>query len=247
MNVRRRSHILIIDDNEDMVATLKDILELSDYKIDVAFDGATAIERMRRNNPDSVLMDIRMPGSSCIEAFREITTLSPTPFVIFMTGFATSSLVEEAHREGALEMLPEPIDIDRVSRLLKETAARESALIVHDDPAFRTTLKDALVAESLRVDMAYDLDSAFAALQSMPASMTILDMQPTHRSELEGLVIFKKLVPHVIAILVSAAGFQEGMGNGLKSSAYAAFTKPFDVDLLLRVIHDTLEHRRAGR
>jgi len=141
MNVARRSRILIIDDNEDMVATLKDILELSDYEIDAAFDGVTAIERIHENNPDSVLMDIRLPGRGCVEAFQEITTLSPTPFVIFMTGFATSSLVEEAHREGALEMLPEPIDMSRALRLLKETAARGSALFVHDDPAFRATLQ----------------------------------------------------------------------------------------------------------
>jgi len=95
--------------------------------------------------------------------------------------------------------------------------------------------------------MVNDPDSAFTALQSMPGSVTILEVQQNHGTGLEGLVIFKKTCSTYDRNPDEGRWFSGRHRQRAKSSAYAVFAKPFDVDLLLRLIHDTLERRCAGR
>lgn len=119
------TRLLVVDDNEGMVATLRDILGAAGYRIDVAFSGLEAVERVRACRPDGILMDIRMPGMNGVEAFREIKRLSPESFVIFMTAYAASALVEDAKREGAIEVIPKPLDLQHVMSLIVRTARPE--------------------------------------------------------------------------------------------------------------------------
>ncbi|MEM7354543.1 MAG: response regulator [Acidobacteriota bacterium] len=113
--------LLVVDDNEGMVATLEDILGAAGYCIDVAYSGHEAVERVKQRQPDGILMDIRMPGMNGVEAFREIKRLSPESFVIFMTAYAASALVEDAKQEGAIEVIAKPLDLQYVMALIIRT------------------------------------------------------------------------------------------------------------------------------
>ena len=66
-----RVSVLVVDDDEGMVATLEDILGAAGYDVDVAYSGWQAVERVRHQVPDCILMDVRMPGLNGVEAFRE--------------------------------------------------------------------------------------------------------------------------------------------------------------------------------
>ncbi len=120
--LQERLHLLIVDDDEGMVATLRDVLEASGYGVDVAYSGREAIERAKRRMPDGILMDVRMPGLNGIEAFREIRLLSPEIFVIFMSAYAASAVVEDVRRVGAAEVLSKPLDLERMLHLIDRTA-----------------------------------------------------------------------------------------------------------------------------
>ena len=119
--------VLVVDDDKGMAETLRDILGASGYEVDVAFSGEEAMERVRERPPDGILMDIRMPGFNGVEAFRELKRLTPDSFVIFMTAFAASGLVEEAWTEGAVEVLAKPLDVARTLSLIQKTAAKTAA------------------------------------------------------------------------------------------------------------------------
>ena len=122
--------VLVVDDDKGMAETLRDILGASGYEVDIAFSGEEALERVRERSPDGILMDIRMPGWNGVEAFRELKRLTPDSFVIFMTAYAASGLVEEARTEGAVEVLAKPLDLTRTLSLIEETAARSPLLLV---------------------------------------------------------------------------------------------------------------------
>lgn len=117
-----RLQLLVVDDDEGMAATLRDILGASGYGVEVANSGYEAVERIRDHKPDGILMDIRMPGMNGVETFRETKILAPESFVIFMTAFSESSLVDDARREGAVEVMPKPLDVDGLLRLIARTA-----------------------------------------------------------------------------------------------------------------------------
>ncbi len=116
--------VLVVDDDEGMAKTLNDILSASGYEVEIAFSGQEALERVRRRPPDGILMDIRMPDLNGVEAFRELKRLTPDSFVIFMTAYSASGLVEEARTEGAVEVLAKPLDLVRTLSLIEEKAAK---------------------------------------------------------------------------------------------------------------------------
>ena len=116
--------LLVVDDDRGMVETLRDILGASGYEVDVALSGEKALELVRRRAPDGILMDIRMPGFNGVEALRKLKRLAPDSFVILMTAYAASRLVEEARAEGAVEVLAKPLDLARTLSLIQEAAAR---------------------------------------------------------------------------------------------------------------------------
>ena len=116
--------VLIVDDDQGMVATLRDILEISGCDVEAAFDGSEAIEMARHQRPDCVLMDIRMPVMNGVEAFRGIKRASPHSKVVFMTAYSESHLADDARAMGAVEVLPKPLDLERLLELIREIAKR---------------------------------------------------------------------------------------------------------------------------
>ena len=61
-----QKRILVVDDDEGITETMKDILEVSGYKVDTASSGASAVGLFKKNVYDAVLMDLKMPGMSGI-------------------------------------------------------------------------------------------------------------------------------------------------------------------------------------
>lgn len=116
---QERIRLLVVDDDEGMAATLRDILGASGYGVDVAFSGEQAVEQVRTRRPDGILMDIRMPEMSGVEAFRKARELAPESFVIFMSAFSESALDDDARREGAFQIVPKPLDVPNLLQLIE--------------------------------------------------------------------------------------------------------------------------------
>ncbi len=88
--------ILIVDDSDEIVAYFTEVLEEHGYEYSVAQDGKTAIESMRQNRPDLVLLDVMMPRKSGVAVFnkmRQDPELAGVPVVI-ITGASKATGVE---------------------------------------------------------------------------------------------------------------------------------------------------------
>jgi len=78
-------HILVVDDSDEIVAYYTEILEEHGYRYSVAQDGRTAIESMKQNRPDLVLLDVMMPRKSGVGVFKKMKKdpdLASVPIVI---------------------------------------------------------------------------------------------------------------------------------------------------------------------
>ncbi len=246
--LNRNSRILVVDDDEGMVATLRDILGVAGFQVDVAYSGQDAIDRVRQQVPDCILMDIRMPGLNGVEAFREIKRLAPESFVIFMTAYAASTLVEDARREGAVEVVPKPLDLERVLSLIEETAQKTPVLVVDDDSPFCHSLADALEVQDFDVCAVENVNDAIQLFEKEPRRVVILDMQLDGRSGLDALLILREINPRAIVILMTGfPNLQEAMQRGLSMEAVACLSKPFEVDDLIREVREAIEMRRLTR
>lgn len=112
-------YILIVDDEADACANLSDILTDLGYRVDVANDGLSALELVKKNAYDVALLDLKMPGMDGVELYRRIKKLRAGTVAIVVTAFAGSKIAQEAIEAGAAEIIPKPVDFPRLLKLVE--------------------------------------------------------------------------------------------------------------------------------
>lgn len=117
MNVQQTNHdvVLIVDDTPANLAYLSDALFEAGYKVLVAIDGATALERLKLVTPDIILLDAMMPGmdgfQTCELMKKDAAVDIP---VIFMTGLVETEHVLRAFEQGAVDYVTKPVRQEEV-------------------------------------------------------------------------------------------------------------------------------------
>jgi|YelNatPaOPRAMG01_1025707.scaffolds.fasta_scaffold00053_22 two-component system NtrC family sensor kinase len=106
--------VLLVDDEKQFVETLAMRLEVRDYAVATAFSGEQALEYLRAQDADVVVLDIQMPGLSGMDTLREIKKIRPLTEVILLTGHATVETAVEGMRLGAFDYLLKPTEIDQL-------------------------------------------------------------------------------------------------------------------------------------
>jgi two-component system nitrogen regulation response regulator GlnG len=112
--------ILIVDDEESVRWVLKKALEKEGLEAVLAKDAVEAFSRLQDGNIAAVLMDIRMPGMSGLDALEKIRNEGRNIPVIIMTAQSTMQNAIEAMRRGAYDYITKPFDLDEVSILVKK-------------------------------------------------------------------------------------------------------------------------------
>ena len=106
--------VLLVDDEEDFVATLAERLELRGIDTRIATNGQSAIETIEVSPPDLVVLDVMMPGLGGIDVLQQIKTKHPQLPVILLTGHGSKTQGEEGIRKGAFDFLIKPLNIEEL-------------------------------------------------------------------------------------------------------------------------------------
>ena len=123
----RRYRVLIVDDEPLFVDVISDFLAtLPDFDVTRAENGHVAVEAVRRDRPDVVLLDINMPGMNGIDALKRIRVLEPDLPVLMITGSDAAS-ASAGLAAGAYGYLPKPMDLRYIRHLLSVALGMESA------------------------------------------------------------------------------------------------------------------------
>ena len=111
--------VLMVDDEEKFRATTEKILKRKGFDTILAASGEEAINRLNEN-PDVVILDIKMPGMDGHQALEEIKKHSPDLPVIMLTGHGALPSAKEALQKGAYDYLSKPCDIDILVGKIKD-------------------------------------------------------------------------------------------------------------------------------
>ncbi len=103
--------ILIVDDDPTLRQSFSKLLRAEGHSVTTAADGEAAVALVRQQPPELVIMDIRMPGMSGLQAFQEIHALQPKLPVIIMTAFGTTETAIEATKLGAYDYVLKPFEV----------------------------------------------------------------------------------------------------------------------------------------
>ncbi|RQD60256.1 sigma-54-dependent transcriptional regulator [Desulfonatronovibrio magnus] len=107
-----RPRILLVDDEDRFRKTLKKRISSRDYEVFDAANGIQALEMIRDDPMDVVVLDVRMPGLSGLETLTEIKNISPETEVIMLTGHASVDPAIEGMKLGAFDYLMKPCDLE---------------------------------------------------------------------------------------------------------------------------------------
>ena len=110
----KRAKILIVDDEEKILQTMKGSLEDEDYEVLTAKDGQEAIEKVRSENPDLIFLDVWLPGMDGMETLKAIKEHDSHLDVVLMTGHGTMSTAIQALKMGAFDFLEKPLSLDSI-------------------------------------------------------------------------------------------------------------------------------------
>jgi CheY-like chemotaxis protein/cytidylate kinase len=116
------SKFLLVDDEREYVMTLSERLEMREITSEVAYDGQQALDYVAREEPDVMVLDLRMPGMDGLEVLRNIKEDHPRVEVIILTGHGSDKDRQMAMELGAFAYLQKPVDIDVLARTMREAA-----------------------------------------------------------------------------------------------------------------------------
>jgi DNA-binding response OmpR family regulator len=243
-----KTKVLVVDDDRRMVRTICDILKVKGYEAAEAYTGEEAVEKVKSDNPDCVLMDVRMPGLNGVEALKMIKGTSPDLPVVLMSAYATEEQVAEAKQLGADTVLTKPVDLQMIFSFLALLRKEESILIVDDDPNFCRTVGDVLRSRGYRVETEADPKNVLGNMEQNYKLAVILDLKLGDTDGLEVLKAVRSRYPSKPVVLVT--GYREEMTDtiekGLKIGAYTCLYKPFEMEGLLDTIKEISRKKRGN-
>ncbi|MCL5999690.1 MAG: response regulator [Chloroflexi bacterium] len=118
--------ILVLEDEPGFQLLLTEILTQAGYKVTTASSGDAALEVIRREQLDLLMIDNRMPGMSGMDFLRLIRAADNWAPVIVMTAYADVPVVVESMRLGALDFLVKPFQIESVIPLVERCLGKQS-------------------------------------------------------------------------------------------------------------------------
>lgn len=123
-NFEKPSKILLVDDEREFVQTLSERLLIRDMGSAVAFDGESALKMIIDDEPEVMILDLRMPGIDGIEVLKRVKKVNPNIEVIILTGHGSEDDKEICMKLGAFAYLQKPVDIDALSEAIKQANDR---------------------------------------------------------------------------------------------------------------------------
>lgn len=110
--------VLVVDDDSGLRLTVASALGEASYMVDQAQDGEEAVNKVRANSYNLVLLDVNMPRLSGLEALKQIKAYDPSIIVIMLTAYANVRDAIEATKEGAYNYLEKPIKAENLVYLI---------------------------------------------------------------------------------------------------------------------------------
>ena len=103
--------VLIVDDEDDVRLFLQDFLLERDLMVDTAENGEKALQKIEKNRPDMVLLDIMMPGMDGLQCLEKIKKFDSKIVVIMITAFKDEARINRAKQLGAADYIVKPFSL----------------------------------------------------------------------------------------------------------------------------------------
>jgi len=163
-----RKKVWIVDDDKSIRWVLEKALQKTDVEIQSFANPEDVLKKIRNEEPDVIISDIRMPGMDGITLLEKVKQQSPSVPVIIMTAYSDLDRAVSAFQGGAFEYLSKPFDVDEVVSLVKRA-------ITHKQNDSVATVHEAVDASTSIIGSAPAMQEVFKAIGRLSGSnLTVL-------------------------------------------------------------------------
>ncbi len=145
--------ILIIEDEAAIRRVLKRILEQMDktYQIEEAEDGVEGLEKIKQNDYDLVLCDIKMPKKDGIEVLEESKKIKPETTFVMISGHGDIDTAVDSMRLGAFDYIPKPPDLNRLMTSVRNALEHKELVVENKQLKKRVSKKYEMIGKSDKI------------------------------------------------------------------------------------------------
>ncbi|QDU28344.1 Transcriptional regulatory protein ZraR [Anatilimnocola aggregata] len=112
------AQLLVVDDEPNILFSIEHCLKSNDLRVITAGTAVKGIEIVRKERPDAVLLDIRLPDMNGLDAYLEMRRLDASVPIVLMTAFAKTATAIEAMSRGAFDYLIKPVDLANLKTVI---------------------------------------------------------------------------------------------------------------------------------
>ena len=125
-----KGYILVVDDEEDLLVSFKEILEEEGYKVDIESDPVKAVEMVKNNDYDLIISDLKMPGLAGNEFLKEIRKYNSFVSFIILTAYGTVDTAVECMKNGAYDYISKPVDFNdgKIWKLIEDAVKKTKTI-----------------------------------------------------------------------------------------------------------------------
>lgn len=236
-----KGRVLVVDDDAGICDMLRDVFELENFAVAVANDGFQAIDIAKEQPFDVVLLDIKMPGMSGMEALKHLKTIIPHTPVIMLSAFAFEDIIRESFGQGAFAALSKPIDFETLFSTIAKACGRGGLVLVADDD--ETTcrmIQKNIESRGFQVEVVRDGQQAVDRTREARYDVIILDMKMPVMNGFEAYLAIRKIRPDACVVFISGylEEISELVDDAVHKGAYICMGKPVDFDKLFEILDE---------
>lgn len=117
--MKKNKKILVVDDEADILKTLKYLLLSEGYEVDTAQTADECISKVKKFQPNLILLDLVFPGKSGFQIAKEIIAIDKNLPIIILSCMTEESSKIFAEQKGAIEYFEKPIDTEKLLKTIK--------------------------------------------------------------------------------------------------------------------------------
>jgi len=129
MSEKTGPRVLLVDDEEKFLDVLSQRLGTRGIDAETSTSGEEALVKIKNRNFDAIVLDVMMPGMGGIETLKRIRKEYPELQIIMLTGQGTVDKAVEAMKEGAIEFMEKPADINKLLDKISEAKEKRVLLV----------------------------------------------------------------------------------------------------------------------
>lgn len=249
--------VLLVEDDDSAREKLADAIQKVGYQVIIAENGQEGLNLFKMELPEILITDMKMPGMDGLELMKKAKRILPDVQVILITAFGEVNAAITAIREGALDYLKKPLDLNELILALgragekivelKKRTVLPAILLADDEDKIRERLSRELKKEGWKVFAAADGQEAIDLFNMNNIDLVILDIKMPKKDGLQALQEMRSMSDDFEAIVLTGHGDEDTAIQALREGAINFLKKPIDLEQLILSVERGLEKLNAAR